>query len=605
MAAASYTTDLTDIDTADTNTTYTNIGTGADAQETDYFIQGTACVSKPFNITAGGIYHNEGAGVTFNTGEVFWIWTYFAAPNALLSETSGGMRALVGSSGTAYNMWNLYGSDNYTYGGWRCYPVDVVNVSADATTGSPGATRQYFGVYCNTSVGISKGNPLGLDCMRKGRGEMRINGGDLANGYATFSGYATQNDKNTTGSYNRWGLFQYEDGAYRWQGLMVLGYTSAVDFRDSNKSVVVNNTKKVQSTFNRIEVRQASSRVDWTNINITALGTTSRGDFECIDNADVNFETCVFTDMGTWIFQSGSTILNSTFRRTGLITQGGAVFDGCVIDSNRDATKAMLVSNLDNIDNCTFISDGTGHAIELTSAHAGGSYTLAGTIFTGYGGTPGSNGTASSGSTDAAIYNNSGGSVTINITNGGTTPAVRNGAGATTTIVSGTVPVTVTAVTAEGTPVQDVRVLVTAATGGPMPFDVTVTIANSSTTATVTHSAHGLSTNDKIQIKGASHYQNNGVFSVTVSDANTYTYTMPSAPGSNPTGTIKATFVPLYGMTDSSGVVSQSRTYASDQPITGKGRKSSSAPYYKTAPISGTIDSADGFSTSLVMILDS
>jgi hypothetical protein len=75
MAAPSYTTDLTDIDLADSNATYTNLGTGADATETDYFIQGTGCVSKPFNITAGGILHNDGANLTFATGEVFWLWT--------------------------------------------------------------------------------------------------------------------------------------------------------------------------------------------------------------------------------------------------------------------------------------------------------------------------------------------------------------------------------------------------------------------------------------------------------------------------------------------------------------------------------------------------
>jgi hypothetical protein len=48
-----------------------------------------------------------------------------------------------------------------------------------------------------------------------------------------------------------------------------------------------------------------------------------------------------------------------------------------------------------------------------------------GNTFSGYG---------AGGSTDAAIYNNSGGAVTLNISGGGGTPTVRNGAGASTTV---------------------------------------------------------------------------------------------------------------------------------------------------------------------------
>ncbi len=67
---------------------------------------------------------------------------------------------------------------------------------------------------------------------------------------------------------------------------------------------------------------------------------------------------------------------------------------------------------------------GGGHAITLTAT---GTYTLSDLTFTGYG---------ANGTTDAAIYNNSGGAVTLNIA-GGSTPTIRNGASASTTIQSG------------------------------------------------------------------------------------------------------------------------------------------------------------------------
>lgn len=81
--------------------------------------------------------------------------------------------------------------------------------------------------------------------------------------------------------------------------------------------------------------------------------------------------------------------------------------------------------------NCTFMgSTTTGHAIIITVS---GTYSFSGLTFSGYGGTPGDNATPNSGSTSAAVYNNSGGAVIIQ-SSGGNQPSVRNGAGATTDV---------------------------------------------------------------------------------------------------------------------------------------------------------------------------
>lgn len=144
MAAPSYTTDLTTISACESNSTplgFTNIGTGNDATETDYFIQGSACVSKPFNITVGGIYVDNTTGITISSGQCYWAWYYFSAPNALLAETLGGIQALIGSSSGNYNMWDVLGSDSYTYGGWKCIPIDPNNISADDIIGTPTGTE--------------------------------------------------------------------------------------------------------------------------------------------------------------------------------------------------------------------------------------------------------------------------------------------------------------------------------------------------------------------------------------------------------------------------------------------------------------------------------
>ena len=195
----------------------------------------------------------------------------------------------------------------------------------------------------------------------------------------------------------------------------------------------------------------------------------------------------------------------------------------------------------------------------------------------------------------------------------GVTQTVYNLNGANASTYTGTLvnfidqPVTLTvkAVTSTGTPVSGARVLLRASDGtGPFPYQETVTIVNSGTTATVTHTGHGMATNDYVQITGGSLAANEGVFQITVTGANTYTYTMNSSPGSSPTGTISATFVALYGTTDLNGEVTTSRVYSTNQLVTGWVRKSTSSPYYKEGTLTGNVSSSTGYTATAVMILD-
>lgn len=57
-------------------------------------------------------------------------------------------------------------------------------------------------------------------------------------------------------------------------------------------------------------------------------------------------------------------------------------------------------------------------------------------------------------------------------------------------------------------------------------------------------------------------------------------------------------------LTNASGQVSDTRSLASDQPVVGWVRKSSSAPFYKNSPITATIDSTTGLSLTVQMIPD-
>lgn len=395
MAAPTYASDLTDILTDMASTTgWTALGGGASglvAPETDFFIQGSNCISKAgWSTATKGMIFGNASGITVPSGKAVYIWIYFWASNSTAVEASGGIQALIGSSATAFKQWYIRGSDTLVYGGWVCGVVDPT-ITADATTGSPTATLQFFGAQANVpAAGPSKGQPLGIDAFRYGR-DYTCTNGDLANGYATFAGAALFNDN----SARRYGQFQGIDGGYLMQCRFLFGSAAtAVDFRDSNRNILIARTTKVSSSFNRFEVVNASSNIALTNISVAALGTTSRGDWVTTDNATVNLSSCSFTDMGTFGFASNTTATSTTFRRCQLITQNSATFSSCIFDSTADSSRAILANNLSNIATCKFISGGTGHGIELTTA---GTYTFSANTFTGYG---------SNNTTNAAIYNN-------------------------------------------------------------------------------------------------------------------------------------------------------------------------------------------------------
>lgn len=437
MTAAAYTTDLADLTLCEATTGVTEPGTwtagGLPVNETDYYIQGSNCCSKTFNATSlGGLVYTAGAGVTIPADGAFMAWQYFAAPNALDTDANGGIRLIVGSATTAFKAWNLGGRDSYAYGGWQCLAVDPT-LTADYTVGSPTSTLLTFGWAANITNAVAKGNPFGMDALRYGRCELRVNGGDLANGYATFAGIAAANDATSA----RWGLLQAIEGGYKWQGLMTLGYTSAVDFRDSNKSIVIANTKKVSANFNKIEVRQASSRVDWTGISIAALGTVSKGRFEAIDDADINLENCTFTDMDTFVFKPASTVNGSVFRRCGLVTTGGGTISNTTFDKPSGAV-GVAATNLSQLADCAFVSDGTGHAVDLGTISGNITMTWDCTD-SGYAATNGSTGNETIKAAPA-----SGVTLTINVGAGKTTPTYYNAGAGTITVVSGQVTITLT-----------------------------------------------------------------------------------------------------------------------------------------------------------------
>jgi hypothetical protein len=147
---------------------------------------------------------------------------------------------------------------------------------------------------------------------------------------------------------------------------------------------------------------------------------------------------------------SGHYIQDCTFTNCGLIDPGRTNFTNNTISSptpsgtggfylDQSTAEAGLMSDL------TFNSAGQGHAIYIAES---GYYTFTNFDYNDYGAT---------GSFDAAVLNDCGGPVTINIS-GGESPTYRNGAAGSSTTLVQNVTITVTVIDEAGDPVQNAQV---------------------------------------------------------------------------------------------------------------------------------------------------
>ena len=170
------------------------------------------------------------------------------------------------------------------------------------------------------------------------------------------------------------------------------------------------------------------------------------------------------------------------------------------------------------------------------------------------------------------------GTVTITLTNNSTVPRVLNTGGATVEIVNNKT-VSVSVDDNVGVDLEDARVRLVASTGGDLTPNQSVSITRSGSTATATQTAHGMATGDEVMIVGADQIEYNGYKTITVTGANTYTFTVSGTPDTPATGTITGQAVILRGLTNASGLVQTTTfNYTNDQPIEGVARKSSRSP---------------------------
>jgi len=620
MAAPTYATDLTDYDQADALANYSALGGGSSglSDETDYWIETPQCVSKAgFTATTKGIMLDDGGSRTVAAGDAIFVWGKQNNRNLMDTIANGGMQVIIGNTTSAYDHFYVDGnnSDGSDLAGWRNYAVDPTQTPSTTTGGGAAGTDLVGFLWKILGSGSLKGNPNAIDVQRHGR-ELTVIDGDLGNGYGTFTGAGAADATNTA----RWGILTPVGGGFQFHGAFVMGtVATSVDFRDSDKVINVLEDPFLPSTFNEFEIRNASSNVEWTAITINALGTTAPFVLT-LDVGTFTGEGCSFAGAGTTTFSSSQSCTNSKWTSCGqivlaeadisgssVLTSTVAADEGAIYD-NRTTTGATSISELDN---CT-ISQGTNahHAIRFGTG-VDDDITLTGIEFTGFSASNDVNGST-------LRFDATTGSMNVNLIdctvdgNPATTSnvGVDDAAGISVTLVVNPVTTKVTVVDSAGDPMENVRVLAETSDdggGSGFPYQLAATasgLTSSGTTATfVCSAAHGLATNDYVVVRGAQPDDYNKQAQITVTNTTTFTYTVTTGLTSPATGSPVVSYAPLSGLTNASGVIQSSKTWPASQGVSGRCRKSTTAPYYKTGRFS-IADASGGSDVTVQMILD-
>lgn len=602
---------------------WANTGGGTTAAyNPDSFVEGTESVGCKYANKDGAVYVTLASTYSFATagnaeGQFVYIWLNISNNGQFdtIGATPPGLSIILGTNITNFRRFTVAGdsNDNGWGSGWKCFVIDPTEAGESDQGTYSTSTINIVGVDINSDTAV-RADSIFIDEITIAKG-LRVTGSTTASdAWGEIKTWCID----TPGT-RRFGFLDEREGIYYVKGKLFVGDgTATTSFVDTTGKTIKFETceyyngtsweSSVPTTFAGIELDDGTGTTTFTDGVIVGTdngrsGTTYIGN----DNEAVSFDASPLTNAGSDVNLYGTVFKNFTggivgeadadHAYLGVTFQACDQFDPVGAPVIRNCTFAESVttspdaalkwnSSID-IESCNFISN--ARAIQMLETTNQDYDAL---LF--------------SGNTSDTHLNNGGTNIDISKSNGSNPTSQSNTGGGTITYVGSAVTLTVTAQTGDGTVVEGVLVLVTASDGtGPFPFEETVTITNSGTTATVAHTAHGMASGDKVQFKGASLAANNGVFEITVTGVNGYTYTMLSTPGSNPTGTIKATFAALYGTSNASGIVTASRVYPSAQPVTGKGRKASgAAPFYKTAPINGTVSTTTGFVASAVMIPD-
>lgn len=596
--ALTVTKQTTQIISCDSITGWTSETISSPGADADFKIEGVASISSDVDVETGYLVYTWATNQNFSTLNVWW---YFLGLLGGFLDTwvNGGLRIKFEDSSANTSEWYVGGKDTYS-GGWKRFVV-YTGSTPDYVSGTVVWTairKVKFGFKALTKSKLA--DNVFIDDVRTGSVTqgIKVTGGSLGS-EGDFDEVVSGDETAIAGVIRKAGSY-FINGAVQFGDTA----TNSIFFADNSQVIYTEDTYRTYTTGNRgsVESLVSASHYKVTIINYATgtcnfeLGTKSgsRGVQGCtfisqdagsgIDFIATDGDIDVLKLYGCKFQGADSIALPSTTANREVIdfvaeSCGEILADTCKLQYFTiitPKTKGVRMSGTThNISDGTIIDPPNGVNIPNT-----GTYTFDNLVFSGTNGT-----------TKYDVENSSSGLVTINATNGSNPSYVNNSGGGATTTINNAVNLKVTVKDSSGTGITGVRVLMEADSGGSAPHEVTVTITRVTTTATVSHTAHGLATGQYVIIRKADQQEYNGVFTITKIDANSYSFTVSGTPVTPATGTIKATQAFMSELSVAGGVAEESFNFGAAQPYTGVARKSSGTPFYRDSSFSGTIGS--------------
>ena len=455
---------------------WAELGTGSIGTNPDVYLRGAMSIGNQYASKLGYSYFDRVTAMDFNAtyaGQFLYLWINISAKGAFKTGNSFMIR-LGGANNTTLRDFLIANKTdaNGWSGGWKLFVIDPAKLGSVADTGSYNINNiRFIGTLIDTDVSV-RADSIWFSQFAVAKG-LRITGtssGGWAEAVAYCNDFANR----------AWGVLQEREEIYYIYGGIWIGTTATsasvnteistaskvlqfgmseyyyggawvTSYPNTANTLVMQDSSVYSTIFTdgvivgteagrsgSVFIGDPNSTISMTlysgnhaNSVTKMYGTTFKdikgtivlGANSANEYFSNTFQGCGVMTLGT------SSVKNSLFvSQIGLITAGGGYVKNCSFISATVAvalnwniasnTSALLAGTL-------FSSGGTGHAIEL-GPNCPSAITLTNMTFTGYG---------SAGTSNAAIYNNSGKAIAITLV-GTTEPTVKNGVDASTTFPS-------------------------------------------------------------------------------------------------------------------------------------------------------------------------
>ena len=472
----------TNVDDAELATPYDDLaGSSGGTLDDEIFIEGANSMGEILGDTLNGLLFDNATAVDWSDNH-FYVWINCGIVGLLATIGNGGMRIrFCGDTVTDFFEVYVGGKDSWpdsVNGGWTQFVVDIEAAAAspDNTGGTPPATTaiRYVGW-----AGITDGtmprhaNNTWMDQIARlpdGSPGIVIQGRSGGSTDWTFDDIVTE-----LGA----GVGTFRDGpggSFVCNTSISWGADDTVThgFTDTNAVILLENQIWIAAdlyNFSAIGNSGGTTNItlgvktgsgdDATGAQGVIIQAASAGvrfdmDFNDVDLDGVNFYGCTLIHGGDFLLDDPAVSFISTafIDCTSALISNSEMLRVQVIEANTaDGVAFMTTDDITDIVFSTFeFSD--GHAIELTTPRVA-AQTSKGNVWTGYG---------LDATNDAAIFNDSGGLVTIGVTDSPAEPTVRNGSGA-STVIETPVTLTVTVKDAAGDAIENAQVAIFEADG--------------------------------------------------------------------------------------------------------------------------------------------